>query len=125
MGAACVLGDSERWEVVLLQQLAASPGTTQALSPHPRPTLLPGTFSHPEPLAFSISRSVSPHCLLSSLHWRYRAWAPQGSVPTSCVDSGEVTFQGHACSLKSFLLESKDPDFPRVFSPARPPPLGP
>lgn len=89
---------------------------------HPAPLPTPGLLYSQAPLVtlslspLSISQSASPHCLLASLHWRCRVWAPQGAVPTSCMDSGQVTSQGHTYSLKSFLLELKDPDFLRVFS---------
>lgn len=103
-------------EVVLVQQLTASPETTQP------PTTGPLYSQAP-----SVTLSLSPpsSSLSVSLHWRCRAWGPQGWVPTRCMHSGEVTSQGHTYSLKSFLLESEDPNFPRVFFPAWPSPLGP
>lgn len=87
MGAPCALGGSGRGEVVLVQQLAAPLRTTTGPHP-PRPTLSPAALSHPQSQAsFFTSQSVSKGDAECGL--------PPGCVPMSCMDSGEVTSQGH------------------------------
>lgn len=49
MGAPCALEGSERWEAVLVRQLAAPPRTTQGCR-LPLDLLYPSAFSQPEPL---------------------------------------------------------------------------
>lgn len=85
VGAAPVLGGSERWAVVLMQLAAPQ-------EPPSPPPLLPGTFSHPEPLA-SLHLLICQDSGCPSLPL-LPGGAGCGPPKAGCMDSGEMTSQG-------------------------------